>query len=136
MRAYVSAYSTSDCIYSCDGQDDGEYQACEGCQHYYSCSGGSGQIQDCGWDSEWDDNQKSCVDKGDSSSCCGKWNTNCYQFMQCSGLSCKGRRYHLSRGNLTRIVCFCGVCIDFKLPLFSSLQLQMTNNRHLDYMYN
>ncbi len=51
-----------DCITSCNGVTDGDYQSCQGCHYYASC--GAGIFYDkrpCPADLVWDDKKKKCL---------------------------------------------------------------------------
>ena len=56
------------CRTNCTDVDDGDYQSCESCVEYISCSGGQPTVTHCNNNQTWDDNQKRCQ-SADSTTC-------------------------------------------------------------------
>ena len=63
------------CIRSCEGEEDGLYQACDGCGIYIECSDGAAIEHNCDGTDVWDDVDKQCVQAGQSRTC--KLGGNC-----------------------------------------------------------
>ena len=60
--AVVVTVSQSECVHSCIGIIDGNYQSCTGCDVFVSCIGGV--LYDnrlCPATLVWDDNKKNCL---------------------------------------------------------------------------
>lgn len=66
------------CITTCQGMADGDYQSCQGCMYYATCS--NGILYDerpCPSDLVWDDNLKRCEWTSDTCGGCGDCVTSC-----------------------------------------------------------
>ena len=50
------------CVSDCTVMEDGDYQACDTCTGFVTCSSSRLIRQTCGpWGQKWDDNLKECV---------------------------------------------------------------------------
>ncbi len=53
---------TASCVSDCTVMEDGDYQACDTCTGFVTCSSSRLIRQTCGpWGQKWDDNLKECV---------------------------------------------------------------------------
>ncbi|KAK3591080.1 hypothetical protein CHS0354_005477 [Potamilus streckersoni] len=52
--------SSTECVHSCFGKSNGNYQYCPDCRKYVTCSNGYKYIMPCPADLVWDDKKKQC----------------------------------------------------------------------------
>ena len=58
----------SACEADCSSVQDGDYQSCDSCTEYVTCSGGQQVISDCENQKTWDNSLQECQDD-DSTTC-------------------------------------------------------------------
>ena len=60
IRTCTGGVTGGDCIESCDGMSNGEYQSCEECTSYIQCTDEASDIRQCEDGQTWDDTNKEC----------------------------------------------------------------------------
>ena len=75
------ATTGNNCVSSCKNQVDGDYQSCDGCHMYITCSNGiSYDKRPCPPTLVWNDNKKLCDWKSSTCKCIGELRRSLHRF--------------------------------------------------------